>query len=201
MLGYFRLQKSTLLAAALFSVVLGILIIAVHERNLPRMLIFVLAAACAVFGVLRMVRWLTGRGDAAQGVSAQGPRVRIDFWAGAVLCVAAVIMAVFSRPLGYLLSFILGAYVLADGLFSLANAIRLKKLQFGQWKTVMALAIVPVVLGLLMIVLPNVLPGGDSCDMLRSTVMGAGLIVNGGINLWSVYCLHKGGAVIIEKKK
>ena len=201
MFRYLKVQKSVQLAVALISVGLGALMIFLCQSDLPRLMIWCLAAVFAVFGLVRLVRWLTGRGDPAQGISAQGPRVRMDFITGSISCAAAVLLALFSRPLSAFIAFVLGIYVAADGLLSLPNAFNLKKMQFGQWKTVMALAIVPIVLGALMIVLPNVLPVGDNYAIICNIALGLGLVVNGGIGLWTVYCLHKGGATIIEKKK
>ena len=192
MFRYIKVQKGVQLAVALASVILGALMLVIRQKDLPLMIIWAVAAASAVFGTVRLVRWLTGRGDPAQGVSAHGARVRADMWVGAAYWLAAVALGVFADPLSDLIAFVLGAYVALDGLLSLFNAFKLKKLQFAGWKRVLVLAIVPVVLGVLMMVLPGVLPQGANYEMLCNVVLGLGLLVNGGIGLWTVWCLHRG---------
>ena len=177
-------QRGMMLAVSLASIALGIIMLTVHERNLPLTMIWGVAAMALILGLLRTLRWLTGRGDPAKGVATSGPRVRIDLWAGIGFCVLAAVLAVFARPLSSFVSIVLGAYVLIDGLFSLVNALRLRRIQFAQWKTVLILAIIPVVLGTLMIVLTCVLPEGDSYALAGNIVSGVGLMVNGGVGLW-----------------
>lgn len=192
MFRYIKAQKGVELAVALVSAVLGALMIILRQKDLPLMIIWALAAAAAVFGSVRLVRWLTGRGDPAQGVSAPGARVRADLWVGIGYWMTAAALGVFARPLSDLMAFVLGAYVALDGVFTLVNAMKLKKLQFAGWKKVMILAVVSLVLGVLMVLLPTVLPSGDNYEMLCNIVLGLGLLVNGGIGLWTVWCMRAG---------
>ncbi|MBE6759203.1 MAG: hypothetical protein E7554_03830 [Ruminococcaceae bacterium] len=200
MLKYLKLQKGVLLTVALSSVALGALMIIFCRRDLPRLMIWCVAAAAAVFGLIRLARYLTGRGDPAQGVSVQGERVSTDLLVGGGICIAAVLLAIFAGPLSDFIAFVLGAYVAIDGLLLLGNALKLRKMLFGQWKTVMAMALILLVLGVLMVVLPNLLPVSDNYDMICNIVLGAGMIASGAVNLRTVYCLHQGSANVIEQK-
>ena len=131
-------------------------------------------------------------------VAEKGKATILDLFTGVIVLVLGVFLFFTPQIVVKILPYLLGAFVLVDSIWKLKGSIRLKKVEQGQWKVLLAGSIIFIILGGLILFFPFV----SVPKMLL--VCGCILTANGVADLVFLIilkvCLKKGKKRQLEKE-
>ncbi len=132
-------------------------------------------------------------------VAEKGKATILDLFTGVIVLVLGVFLFFTPQIVVKILPYLLGAFVLVDSIWKLKGSIRLKKVEQGQWKVLLAGSIIFIILGGLILFFPFV----SVPKMLL--VCGCILTANGVADLVFLIilkvCLKKGKKRQLEKEE
>ena len=132
-------------------------------------------------------------------VAEKGKATILDLFTGVIVLVLGVFLFFTPQIVVKILPYLLGAFVLVDSIWKLKGSIRLKKMEQGQWKVLLAGSIIFIILGGLILFFPFV----SVPKMLL--VCGCILTANGVADLVFLIilkvCLKKGKKRQLEKEE
>lgn len=106
-----------------------------------------------------------------------------------VIGVIGVILGIFVliRPVFILsiLPFVLGIFLLFSSIMKLQNAVDLKRMEYEKWWIVLVFVLCSTILGIILIINPL------KSQMVMVMFIGASLIIDGVMNLWSMFYIIK----------
>ena len=168
--------KRSLILLAVVSLVLGLLFL-LAPRSSGLIICYICGGALLVAGIWNAVVYFR------QAVEDSLFRREL-VWGVIEVAVGAYIIARPQILLG-VLPVVLGAVVVYDALTKLQSALDLMRLHWPYWWTMLILGGAAAVLGILMIVNPFAV-----ADALM-IFCGAALVVNGAMDLWTVFCVTR----------
>lgn len=158
-----QLKWDTLLMGALY-ILLGIVALVIPE-TMERLLGFLIGVVLIIAGAVSMISYLLR--DAHQNY------YHNDFLHGLLGILLGIVVLYKVDIIISLVPFLLGILVLVSGLSKLQDVIDLKRLEYGNWIFMLALAIINIVLGLILIFNPMAVAA------LLFRLLGVGLIFSG----------------------
>lgn len=114
-----------------------------------------------------------------------GARLSLDLMLGIALIVLGIIVLTKAQQTVSVLFILIGIPILADGIVKLQNAVEAKRADVTVWWIMLIFALLSVAAGVLLIFRPY-----DSVKAL-TVLMGAGLFIEGIMNLFAFYLLKK----------
>ncbi len=157
-------------------ILLGI-VLTVFPRNSTKLLCYSVAAFFALVGVIVIVRYF----KAKQG----GVIAAASLVAGALLVLFG--LYIFIRPLSFanILWLVFGAILVVDGIYKILHAMSLGKNGAERWWTVLVVAAVTTLFGLIIIL------KSDAVSVAFVRIVGIAFIINGIADLFSTIYLSK----------
>lgn len=170
--------KNSLLIAALVYLILGLILL-----FFPNLTTSIFCAALGglllLYGIITVISYFI-RSNSSRDFSFQ-----MELIFGVISAVVGLFFLVKPSVLLSILPFILGVYILIDGLVNLKRGMDMKKLGYVRWNATLILAVVSLVLGA--VILWN--PFGTHLMLIR--MIGIAFLYQGGSDLWAILTLNK----------
>ncbi len=177
-----RIRKSKwgYIAVSAIFIILGLMLI-IDPVGTGKKLAFLFGGALAFYGAFRLISSLVKKKDDGS--------LNPDVIIGILLIIGGVAVIIFHGYVAELLSFALGIFLVADGLFKLQTAISAKRSLIPSWWLVLIAALVCIAFGALLIFAPSFRLGTPYL------ALGIAFLIDGAQNLISAVYSH----MIIKK--
>lgn len=170
-----RKSKWSYIAASAVFIILGLMLI-IDPAGTGKKLAFLFGGALAAYGTFRLVSSLIkNKGD---------KNISSDIIIGILLIIGGLAVIVFHGYMAELLSFALGIFLIADGLFKLQTAVNAKCSLIASWWLVLTAALVCIAFGALLIFAPSFRLNTPYL------ALGIALLIDGAQNLISAIYSH-----------
>lgn len=176
------IRKSTwvyVLISVIF-VALGLMLI-IDPTATGRKLAFLFGGALIAYGAFKLISYFTkNKGE---------KNVSVDVIIGTVLVIAGIAVMLLHSDVAKLLSFILGAFLIADGMLKLQTALNAKRSQISSWWVVLTASLLCIGFGCALIFVPTLRQNAPYI------ALGIAFLIDGAQNLISAVYSH----IIVKK--
>lgn len=163
------------LLSALCYIALGVALIAWPDASV-NLFCYALGAMAAVYGLLRLFRYITHREERY---------AIINLLVGVVALALGICLFIKPELFASILPFVLGLYLIFDGIVKLQSTFAIKKEGYEKWGILLLLALVTVALGVVTVLNPF-----QSADFLI-TFIGICMLADGIINGYNAIAILK----------
>ena len=145
-----------------------------------------IGAVCILIGLVHVVKYFT--------LNAQEAVISNDMALGLAWIVGGTSVIVFKGLLVSLLPILFGLIILVGGVIKIQSALGFKRMNAGRWQVELICAVISVVLGILILANPF------STALLMMRVIGASLLLEGGMDLASRFAYKKACSRFVETR-
>lgn len=170
----FKKSQWTYILASVIFIILGIMLI-FDPINTGRRLVFLFGGALIAYGAFRLVSYFA---------KTKGEKnVSIDVIIGTVLCIGGLAVIILSGKIGDILSIILGAFLIIDGMLKIQTAINAKRSGIDSWFMVLIFSLICIAIGCVLIFV-------TFSDSVMWIILGVAFLFDGVQNLVSAIYSH-----------
>ncbi len=170
--------KTNAIIFAILSIIFG-LILLLFPGSTSKILCYVLGAVLILCGVFCIVRYFLNRNAELL--------YNTDVFIGLVLIAIGIFIICKTELVISLLIYIVAVCVLLDGFFKIQKALQMRSRNYRNWWITLAAAVLIAAFGLFMLFYPF------ATAKAIVAVIGACLVYEGILNLWTIYCLSRIG--------
>ncbi len=170
----FKKSQWTYILASVIFIILGLMLI-FDPINTGRKLVFLFGGALIAYGAFRLVSYFTkNKGE---------KNVSIDVIIGTVLCIGGLAVILLSGKIGDIISVVLGAFLIIDGMLKIQTAINAKRSGIDSWFVVLIASAVCIIIGCVLIFV-------TFSDSVLWIILGVAFLFDGIQNLISSIYSH-----------
>lgn len=172
----FANMKKGMLLSALFYIAMGVVMV-IWPSEISLVLCYVFGGVIGILGIIKIVQYFTNRTGSFL--------LQFDLIIGMLALVVSALFLLQPTAILAIIPIVIGIILLTDSIIKLQLAFQLKKVGYDKWWISLILAVVCAIAAILLITNPF-----KSNDILIM-VAGISFIVDGLIDLWSLYYIRK----------